>query len=101
MIVVRDVFRLKFGKAKEAKDLFKEVKKIAAGMDFNFGRTMTDITGPSYTFVMETEFESLSDFETKIKTAFSNSDWQKWYQKFVPLVDSAHREMYTLIDWDN
>ncbi|MBL8008319.1 MAG: hypothetical protein JNJ56_12380 [Ignavibacteria bacterium] len=98
MILVRDIFRLKFGKAKEAKDLFKDAKKIAAGIGFNFGKTMTDITGPSYTLVMETEFESLSDFENKIRTVFSNSEWQKWYQKFSPLVESASREMYTVIE---
>lgn len=98
MILVRDIFRLKFGKAKEAKDLVKEIRTIASGMGVNLGKAMTDITGPSYTLVMEIEFENLSDFETKMKTAFSNPDWQKWYQKFVPLVDSASREMYTLVD---
>ncbi len=30
MILVRDIFHLKFGKAKEAKDLFKSAKEVAS-----------------------------------------------------------------------
>ncbi len=62
------------------------------------GKTMTDLTEPSYTLVMETEFENLSAFENEIKSVFANEEWKKWYQKFIPLVENSSREIYTLID---
>jgi hypothetical protein len=50
MIVIRNVFRLKFGKAREAVALFKEgiaiQKRVGAGLDFST-RLLTDVTGPS------------------------------------------------------
>jgi NIPSNAP len=98
MILVRDVFQLKFGKAKEAKELIKEGKKIVASPNFKMGKAMMDLTGRSYTMVLEMEFENLSAFENNLKEVFSMPEWQKWYQKVVPLVESACREIYTIID---
>lgn len=98
MILVRDIFHLKFGKAREAKELLKGIAEVSAKIGFKFGKVMTDLTGRSYTMVMETEFESLSDFENEIKTVFSNKDWQKWYKDFLPLVDNSYREIYTVLE---
>ena len=66
MIVVRNVFRLKFGKTREAIALLKEgvaiQKKALAGMDFST-RLLTDVTGPFYTVVLELTVPSLATFE--------------------------------------
>jgi hypothetical protein len=54
MIVIRNVFQLKFGKAREAVALMKELaiqKRALAGTDFP--RVLTDVTGPFYTLVLE------------------------------------------------
>ena len=67
MIVVRNVFQLKFGKAREAVALVKEglaiQKKAVTGLDFST-RLLTDVTGPFYTLVLELTVPSLSTFET-------------------------------------
>ena len=97
MIVSRTVFRLKFGKAKEAIELIHEAKKISGEQGFKFGRAFADITGPSYTIVLETEAESLTDFENQLNKVFSNDEWKKWYQKFMPLIESSHRDLYKVI----
>ena len=56
MIVIRNVFRLKFGKAREAVALFKEglaiQKRVGAGLEFST-RLLTDVSGPFYTVVLE------------------------------------------------
>ena len=56
MIVVRNVFQLKFGKAKEAVALLKEglaiQKKALADVDLST-RLLTDVTGPNYRLVLE------------------------------------------------
>ena len=56
MIVIRNVFRLKFGKAREAVALMKDglaiQKRAVTGVDFST-RMLTDVTGPFYTLVLE------------------------------------------------
>ena len=97
MIVVRNTFRLKFGKAKEAKALLKEILEINKKLGVPT-RTLADLTGVSYSLVLETTHESLSDFESKLKTIFASKDYQENYQKFIPLVDSAYRDIMTVVE---
>jgi hypothetical protein len=60
------VFRLKFGKAREAVALFKEgiaiQQRVGAGTDFST-RLLTDVTGPFYTVVLEITVPNLAAFE--------------------------------------
>ena len=97
MIVVRDIFNLKFGKAKDAKALMSEAKEITKKYGFNQMRALTDLTGQSYRLILESEWNSLGDWENSMKNGTGASDWQKWYQKFIPLVDSASREIMTIV----
>lgn len=99
MILERMVFRLKFGKAKEVKALLKESKAwITLDMQKNM-RYMFDLTGPSYTFIMENTYESLAAMEKMMSEDMPNAkEWGEWYQKFIPLVDSSSREMFTIYE---
>jgi hypothetical protein len=99
MIVVRNVFRLKFGKAKDALALWKESRAIAqrTGSGGTM-RAMTDLVGPFYTLVMEEQYPSLSDMEREMQSQIGAEEWKTWYQKFVPLVESGYREVFTLVE---
>ena len=99
MIVVRNVFQLKFGKAKDALALWKEGREIArrTGSGEKM-RAMTDLVGPFYTLVMEEEFPSLADMERESQSEMSAEEWKGWYQKFVPLVESGYREIFTVVE---
>jgi hypothetical protein len=97
MILVRDIFNLKFGKAKDARNLLKEASEIGKKFGFEPRRALTDLTGPSYTLVMESEWKSLADWENGMKASMGADEWQKWYQKFIPLVDSSSREIFTIV----
>jgi hypothetical protein len=101
MIVIRNVFQLKFGKAREAVALAKEgiaiQKKALAGVDFST-RLLTDVTGPFYTLVLELTVPSLSIFESTAPKLFGDKEWQANYQKMTPLVESGHREVFTLVE---
>ena len=99
MIVVRNVFRLKFGKAKDALALWKEGRQIAerTGTGGNM-RAMTDLTGPFYTLVMEEQHPSLAEMEREMQSEMGAEEWKGWYQKFVPLCESGYREIFTLVD---
>ncbi len=72
MILVCDVFRLKIGKAKEAKSLWKEATALMKKYGLPEGRALTDPAGAE--------------------------EWGKWYERFAPLLDGGHREMFTIVE---
>jgi hypothetical protein len=101
MIVVRNVFRLKFGKAKEAVALMKEglaiQKRVMAGHEFST-RVLTDVTGPFYTLVLEITTSNLAAFESNAPRIFGDKEWQANYQKVGALVESGYREVFTIVE---
>jgi hypothetical protein len=99
MIVVRNVFRLKFGKAREAVELWNEGMAIAKRLGFpaKSSRVLTDLVGQFYTLVFESTFESLSDFETGGKTIMSNPEWGAWYAKVSLITESGYREILNVV----
>jgi hypothetical protein len=101
MVVIRNVFRLKFGKAREAIALFKEgiaiQKRVGAGIDFST-RLLTDVTGPFYTVVLEIAVPSLAAFEGAAPQLMGDKDWQANYQKIASLVESGSREIFTVVE---
>ena len=99
MIVVRDIFQLKFGKARDALKLFEDLRDVAKRTGFDLGeqRVLTDLTGPYYTLVMESTYPSLADYERELKSGLGTDEWRKWYKDMVPLVDSGRREIFTIV----
>jgi len=101
MIVIRNVFQLKFGKAKEAVALIKEglviQKRAITGVDFST-RVLTDVTGPFYTLVLELTVPNMSSFESYAPKLFGDKEWQAHYQKLGALVESGYREIFTVVE---
>ena len=99
MTIIRNVFRLKFGKAREAVALIKEGVAIQQRAGANFSqRILTDLTGPFYTVVLELTVPSLSVFESEAPRIMGNQEFQANYQKLIPLVESGYREIFTLVE---
>jgi hypothetical protein len=101
MIVIRNVFQLKFGKAREALALIKDgiaiQKRVGAGGDFST-RVLSDVTGPFYTVVWEITVPSLAAFEAAAPQLMGDKDWQANYQKLGALVDSGYRDMFSVVE---
>lgn len=99
MIVVRNVFHLKFGKAREAVAAMKEGVAIQKrlGVDVN-QRLLTDLTGSFYTLVLELTLPNLAALETTLSKVMSDKDFHANYEKLVPLVESGHREIFNLVE---
>jgi hypothetical protein len=99
MIVVRNVFRLKFGRAKEGVELWKEGLALGKRLGFasKSSRVLTDSVGQFYTLVFENTFDSLSDFENSAKKIMGNPEWQGWYQKVVGVTESGYREILNVV----
>ncbi len=101
MIVVRDIFRVKFGQAKEATALWKQAIQLLTQLGFGVrgARLLTDLAGPSYyTFVLETSYDSLAQWEQAHVNARGNADWRKLYQQIMPLTEEGRREILTVIE---
>jgi len=100
MIVVRNVFKIRFGKAKEAIQAWKEILLLAKKLGFGSksNRLMTDLVGDFYTVVFENEFASLADFENGAKGIMANPEWQAAYAKIVALTDSGYREIFNIVE---
>jgi hypothetical protein len=101
MIVIRNVFRLKFGKAREAVALMKEnraiEKRVMSGLEYS-SRVLTDVTGPFYTLVLEITVPDLATFESNAPRLFGDKEWHAQSQKMAALVDSGYREIFSIVD---
>ena len=93
MYIVRDIFHLKFGHYKGAKALLDEAKTRKMMPEAQNQRVLTDFTGDSYRLIMEEGFDSLADYEKSMGSDINQKDWQEWYERFKPLVESSHREI--------
>ena len=99
MILVREVFQLKFGKAKEAKAAWKEASVIFKKHNLPPTRVLVDLAGKYYTFILETIHPDLATFEVSLKNELAMKEFGEWYMsKFVPLVESGRREIFTIVE---
>ena len=98
MILVRNLFRVKFGQAKPAVAAFQEVRAIMRQSGLKSSRLLTDLVGTSYTLVHEIEFENLTAFEQEMKKITSSSEWRSRYERFMPYCESGSREMFNVVD---
>jgi hypothetical protein len=98
VIVVRDIFQLKFGKAKEAMDSLKRmIGNMVSLRGYGPDRVLTDLTGQYYTLIMETTYNDLTDYEQAMRNTTSNDDWKKEYHLFADLVESGRREIFNVV----
>ena len=96
MIVVRGIFRAKYGRGDELVQLMKESREIWPDrMAFDL---MTDLSGPFFTVVTEARYESLSAWENDFKTAFGDERVGAWFERMMQLVETGSREFYTLVE---
>jgi|SRR6202050_3316482 hypothetical protein len=101
MVVVRDVFRLKFGQSKDAMALWKQA--AASLRTSGYGavdvRLLTDLAGaPYYTVVLESTFNSVAEWEKAHQDARSNTKWKDLYAKIIPLTEIGHREILSVVE---
>jgi hypothetical protein len=95
MILVRNVFQLKFGKAKEAVPIWKEMVELMrnAGIGSDH-RLLTDLAGaPYYTLIFEVAFPSLPEW----RGALDSEEQRRLYERLIPLVEGGHREIFTIV----
>lgn len=99
MIVVRNLFQVKFGQSKPAVAAFREGRALLKKLGLNAeSRLLTDLVSTSYTIVHELQFESLAIFEQEMKKVTGSAEWRAWYDTFVPYCVSGSREIFNVVD---
>ena len=48
--------------------------------------------------MLELTVQDLATFESYAPKLFGDKEWQAYYQKLGPLVESGHREIFTVVD---
>ncbi|WP_309571579.1 hypothetical protein [Deinococcus sp.] len=95
MIVVRTLFQLHYGKAKQALPLLKE---MAALSPEGSARILADVTGTFYTMVLEITVADMADLETQYRAEVGNPAWGPLYARFTPLVMTGSREIFRIVE---
>lgn len=98
MYVIRDTFRLKFGMYKEAAALMRKASQEGVFNPEHF-KMYTDFTGDSYRLILESKFNSLSEYENRMQLEMQKQIWRDWYQQFKSNIEASHREILKEISW--
>lgn len=98
MIIERNEFKLKFGKAREAIAIWKEILETAksGGRNFPQTRLLTDLSGPSYTLILDMFLKDITEISPKSYVWMTNEKYQELYQKFIPLCESSERTYFKI-----
>ncbi|MCC7233050.1 MAG: hypothetical protein IT242_08915 [Bacteroidia bacterium] len=98
MVIERNVFHLKFGMAKEAITLWKEILQEAKKSNLASPemRLLSDLSGPAYTLVVELHLKSWTDMNPKQAVWATTARFQELYKQFIPLCESAERTYYKI-----
>ena len=100
MIVVRNVFQAKPGRANElARAMAENLRPPATAggpRKPSAWRVLTDLSGPFDTVVLEAEAESLAEWEQAMREMFASAEFQEVMARGADLVAGGHRTLYTL-----
>ncbi len=104
MILVRDTFRIRFGKIDQAVQHFQ---RLTAEFPAIFGELpglrielMTDISGPMFTVYDYSIFPSIQAWEDGLQVLFASAAFQDWFKDWKQYVEDGSREFFH-IEKDN
>ena len=97
MIIERNEFRLKFGKAKEGIELWNKMIDILKDVkDAPKIRMLVDLTGSSYTLIIELHLRDLMQIGFKNYQWMTTAGVHELYAEFLPICESSVRTLYRI-----
>ena len=94
MIIVREVFIAKPGMASKLAKLFKKAMQGTPER----ARIMTDWSGDFNKVVIESEYQSLQEFEERMKEYRTNPAWRDKMAGYTEMYQTGQREIYQVVD---
>ena len=96
MLLIREVFNAKPGKAGELAKKFKQVIPFMEKEGLKNTRVMTDFVAKYWTVVIESETEELARFEKEVRGFTSKPEVREIMKDYMLLVDGGYREVYKI-----
>lgn len=98
MLLIRDVFRCRPGKAAEvARRLQATIPSTEAEDGFRNSRVLVDYVGAYWTVVLEGEVDDLGQFEHHMAGYASRPDVREAMRGYTELVESGYREIFRIL----
>ena len=97
MYIIRDIFQLKFGHFKDARELLDQAVNTGIMPKTESVRLLSDFTGHSYRLIFEEQYNSLADYEQSLNSGMAQDEWKNWYERFKQHVDGSYREILKLL----
>lgn len=95
MIISRTSFRLKFGQARPAVAIWKEIMDAAHGnQTARPMRLLTDLSGPNYTLVTEVHLRGFTDLGPTSHVWMTHPRIRELYPEFVKMCESSESQLY-------
>ena len=95
MYLVRDTFKCKPGKAKELVNKFKQTIPFMEEQNLKNTKILTDVVSNYWTVVLESEVETLSEFENR-RGFTSKPKVQEIMKDYMTLVEGGKREIFKI-----
>ncbi len=96
MILIREVFTTKPGKAGELVKKFKQVIPFMEKEGLKNTKIMTDLVAKYWTVVIESETEDFARFEKEVRGFTSKTEVKEIMKDYMSLVDSGYREIFKI-----
>jgi len=96
MILIREVFTTKPGKAGELVKKFKQVIPFMEKEGLKNTKIMTDLVAKYWTVVIESETEDFARFEKEVRGFTSKLEVKEIMKDYMSLVDSGYREIFKI-----
>lgn len=99
MLLIRDVFRCKPGKAGAlAKMFLMTVPSMETEDGFRNVRVMTDYVATYWTVVLQAEVEDIGKFDGHMRSFSARPEVKEALAGYMDLVDGGHREIYKIVE---
>jgi hypothetical protein len=98
MLLIREIFHCKPGKAGEIVKRFKQMEPIMTELGFSASqRVLTDMSGERYwTVVSEVAVEAVEQYFEMTRQTMTDPRMQKIMQGYHDFVESGRREIYKI-----
>jgi hypothetical protein len=98
MLLIRDIFRCKPGKARQVAEMLKGLLPSFEQHDgFRNSRVLVDLVAEYWTVVLEAEVEDLAQFERHMQTYGSRPEVREAMAGYTELVEGGRREIFRIL----
>jgi len=96
MVLVRQVFQIKFGYMDQVMAAFKEDMTGGDDGPLHTSRILTDISGDNFTLVIETKADSVDAFMDALQASFEDQEMSAQANEAMRYIESGRKEFYTI-----